>query len=77
MACIYLLNSCGDPRSLDFVITTYSYPLRLGHWIITSPHYVVVGMPRRGKSTKVTPKAQLRLRVKFCLGDKLKDRIID
>ena len=30
MACIYLLNSHEDPQSLDFVITTYSYPLLLG-----------------------------------------------
>ena len=30
MACIYLLNSRGGPRSLDFVITPYSYPLVLG-----------------------------------------------
>ena len=27
MACIFLLNSRGGTRSLDFVITTYSYPL--------------------------------------------------
>ena len=27
MACIYLLNSHGGPRCLDFVITIYSYPL--------------------------------------------------
>ena len=30
MACIYLLNSHGGTRSLDFVITTYSYPLWIG-----------------------------------------------
>ena len=27
MPCINLLNSRGGTRSLDFVITTYSYPL--------------------------------------------------
>ena len=27
MACIYLLNSHEGPQSLDFIITTYSYPL--------------------------------------------------
>ena len=27
MACIYRLNSRGGTQSLDFVITTYSYPL--------------------------------------------------
>ena len=27
MACIHLLNSHEGPQSLDFVITTYSYPL--------------------------------------------------
>ena len=30
MACIYLPNSCGGPKCLDFVITTYSYPLIKG-----------------------------------------------
>ena len=30
MACIYLLNSRGGTQSLDFVITTYSYPLIIG-----------------------------------------------
>ena len=29
MACIYHLNSRGGPRSFDFDITTYSYPLSL------------------------------------------------
>ena len=29
MACIYLLNSRGGPRCLDFVITTYRYPLKM------------------------------------------------
>ena len=29
MACVYLLNSRDGPQSLDFVITTYSYPLLL------------------------------------------------
>ena len=31
MACIYLLNSRGGPRRLDFVITTYRYPLLIGY----------------------------------------------
>ena len=30
MAYIYLPNSCGRPKCLDFVITTYSYPLIKG-----------------------------------------------
>ena len=36
MACIYLLNSRDDPQSLDFVITTYSYPLTKAFLVIQS-----------------------------------------
>ena len=37
MPCINLLNSRGGTRSLDFVITTYSYPLSLAKKTLTSP----------------------------------------
>ena len=51
-ACINLLNSRGGPQSLDFVITTYSYPLLKvdnlhsapSHWKSNVHNYVFTGM---------------------------------
>ena len=39
MACINLLTGCGGPQSLDFVITTYSYPLPVS---VPAPKYAHV-----------------------------------
>ena len=47
----------------------------LAHWIIISPHCACVC--RKTKNNWITPEAQLKLRVKFCLGDKFKEGIID